>query len=67
LPGRVIVKSFMKNGITYETTEAAEKNSVSSKRPSYQRDQRRTGCMKEISQGQSYYLAEKGRGKEVKD
>jgi hypothetical protein len=29
---RHIVKSFMKNGITYETTEVTEKHSVSSEK-----------------------------------
>jgi len=40
-----IVKRFMKNGTTYETTEAAEKNSVSSKRPPQQRSERTPGCL----------------------
>jgi hypothetical protein len=40
-----IGKSFMKNGATCETTEAAEKNSVSSKRPSHQRNKGTTRGM----------------------
>jgi hypothetical protein len=39
---------FVKNGKAYETTEAAEPNSVSSKRPSHQRDEQTTGCMEEM-------------------
>ena len=48
----------MKNGTTYETTEAAEKNSVSSKRPSHQRNKRTTGCLEKVGKEQSHYLTE---------
>jgi len=34
-----------------ETTEDAETNSVSSKRPSHQRDERTTGCVEEVGKG----------------
>jgi hypothetical protein len=48
----------MKKGTTYETTETTEKNSVSSKRPSHQRDQQTTGCLEKVGRGQSHYLTE---------
>ena len=50
----------MKNGRAYETTEAAEENSVSSKRPAHQRqrNKRTTGCLEKIGKEQSHYLTE---------
>ena len=53
-----IVKSFLKNRGTNETTEAAEKNSVPLKRPSHQRDKRTTGCLEKGGKEQSHYLTE---------
>jgi len=48
----------MKNGRAYETTEAAEKNSVSSKRPAHQRNKRTTEGLKKVGKEQSHYLTE---------
>jgi hypothetical protein len=61
----------MKNRTTYETTEAAEKDSVSSKRLSKKCDKRIKGCMSEAGKGKGLLISLgrsiAGRGEEVKD
>jgi hypothetical protein len=61
----------MKTRTTYETTEAAEKGSVSSKRPSQKCPKRITGCTQEAGKGKGLLISLgrsiAGRGEEVKD